>query len=84
MITTALLGLSTAMAVPDAPKKWEKCAGVSLALKNDCGALDGSHPCGEKAKTDKSKNEWVYVPLGTCDKLGGNVAKIVPAKEKKK
>ena len=46
-----MLGLmANAYAVPATPKNWEKCAGVTMAGKNDCGSLDGSHMCGGKAK----------------------------------
>ncbi|MBB6521650.1 DUF2282 domain-containing protein [Pseudoteredinibacter isoporae] len=71
---------STALAVPEQPKVWEKCAGVALAGKNDCGSLDGKHGCAGQATEDHSPNEWVYVPEGTCDKIGGKVAKLKPAK----
>ncbi len=75
------LGLSGgANALPDAPKAWEKCAGVAMAGRNDCGALDGSHNCASSSKVDRAPNEWVYVPEGTCAKIGGQVAKVVPAK----
>ena len=68
-------------AVPDTPKAWEKCAGVSKAGKNGCGSLDGKHGCAGQAKMDNDDNEWVYVPKGTCDKLtGGRVAAVKPAK----
>lgn len=69
-----------AYALPSAPKAWEKCAGVALKGKNDCGALDKSHACGGMAKKDKDANEWVYVPEGTCAKIGGKVIKVVPVK----
>jgi uncharacterized membrane protein len=69
-----------AQAVPDQPTTWEKCAGVSKAGKNDCGALDGSHECGGMASKDNDPNEWVYVPKGTCEKLGGTVKGEKPAK----
>ena len=72
--------ISTAYAVPDAPKNWEKCAGVAKAGKNDCGSLDGSHMCKGEAKKDKDANEWVYVPEGTCEKIGGKVTGTKPAK----
>jgi len=49
----------------------EKCAGVAKMGKNDCGALDGSHGCSGQSKKDDSKNEWIYVAEGTCDKLTG-------------
>ena len=71
---------SQAHAVPDQPKAWEKCAGVAKKGMNDCGALDGSHGCAGQAKMDNDPNEWVYVPQGTCKKLGGKVAKVKPAK----
>ncbi len=87
-LSYAIIGLGilaftgVALAVPDQPKTWEKCAGVAKAGKNDCGALDGSHLCGGQAKTDNSANEWVYVPKGTCEKLGGVVKGEKPAKKK--
>ena len=76
----AMLAAHTAAAVPDSPKAWEKCAGVAMAGKNDCGSLDGSHGCASMAKADNDPNEWVYTPEGTCAKIGGKVAKIKPAK----
>ena len=85
LFIATLVGVSalatTAQAVPDAPKEWEKCAGISKAGMNDCGALDGSHKCGGQAKTDNLDIEWIYVPAGTCEKItGGQVAATKPAK----
>jgi uncharacterized membrane protein len=85
LLTTALISLSavatTAHAVPDAPKNWEKCAGIAKAGLNDCGALDGAHSCAGQAPMDNLDTEWVYVPEGTCEKItGGNIAKVKPAK----
>lgn len=86
-LSCAVLGLGmlmmagVAQAVPDQPKVWEKCAGVSKAGKNDCGALDGSHQCSGMASADNGANEWVYVPKGVCEKLGGVVKGEKPAKE---
>ncbi|CAH0992324.1 hypothetical protein SIN8267_02443 [Sinobacterium norvegicum] len=78
VLTTTSLG---ALAVPDQPQQWEKCAGIAKAGANDCGALDGSHGCAGQAKADNLANEWVYVPSGTCDKItGGRVAALKPAK----
>lgn len=81
----SILALGTlsgaAHAVPDAPKNWEKCAGISKAKMNDCGALDGKHGCASQAPADNMKTEWIYVPEGTCAKIpGGVVAKVKPAK----
>jgi len=66
--------------VPDAPANWEKCAGVSKAGKNDCGSFDGKHKCAGQAEHDNLDNEWVYVPEGTCTKIGGMVKATKPAK----
>jgi len=77
-----MMALSTsALAVPDAPTEWEKCAGVSKQGKNDCGAKDGSHECAGQAKMDNMDSEWVYLPKGTCEKItGGVVVGSKPAK----
>lgn len=85
-LTATVVGIggtlaTSAMAVPDAPQQWEKCAGIVKAGMNDCGALDGSHSCAGQAKADNLDTEWVYVPAGTCDKIkGGNIAAVKPAK----
>ena len=72
---------TSALAVPDAPKNWEKCTGVSKAGMNDCGATDGAHKCGGHAQKDSMKTEWIYVPEGTCEKIvGGAVHAVKPAK----
>ena len=77
----SLLAAGQAQAVPDAPKMWEKCAGIAKTGMNDCGALDGKHECAGQAKADSDANEWVYVPEGTCTKIvGGKVAATKPAK----
>jgi len=81
MAVGATMMATSANAVPDNPKQWEKCAGIAKQGMNDCGALDGKHGCAGQAKTDNAKNEWVYVPQGTCTKItGGVVAAVKPAK----
>ena len=81
MAVSAVLMAGSANAVPDNPKHWEKCAGIAKQGMNDCGALDGKHGCAGQAKMDNDKNEWVYVPKGTCTKItGGVVAAVKPAK----
>lgn len=73
---------SNAMAVPNQPETWEKCAGVSQKGMNDCGSLDGKHSCSGQATKDNDPNEWVYVPKGTCEKLTrGKVVGEKPAKK---
>lgn len=61
------LGLSgTAMAAKDG---MEKCAGIVKAGMNDCGTAN--HACAGQASKDRAKDEWVYVPSGTCEKIAG-------------
>jgi len=60
---------------------YEKCQGIAKAGMNDCGA--NGHACAGYAKVDNDKNEWIYVPEGTCEKIAGGVVKA-PKKETKK
>jgi uncharacterized membrane protein len=83
MASIIALGVAStsALAVPDQPKNWEKCTGISKKGMNDCGALDGKHGCGGMSTTENSPNEWVYVPEGVCEKItGGKVHATKPAK----
>ena len=52
---------------------YEKCQGIAKAGQNDCGA--NGHQCAGYAKVDGDKNEWIYVPEGTCEKIVGGVVK---------
>jgi len=77
IIAGLTLASSNALAAPDWSKgleKIEKCGGVSKKGKNDCGTK--SHDCGGKAKADNLADEWVYTPVGVCDKIGGKVLKV--------
>ena len=76
---TALVGIGLTGSVSAAPK-WAKkgdtivkCKGVAKKGANDCGA--NGHACAGKATKDKDPNEWVYVPDGLCEKIGGKVGK---------
>ncbi len=60
---------------------YEKCQGIAKAGKNDCGA--NGHGCAGYAKVDGDKNEWVYVPEGTCEKIVGGVVKAPKQAEEK-
>lgn len=51
----------------------EKCAGIAKAGKNDCGT--SKHSCAGQATKDGDKEEWLYVPTGTCDKIVGGTVK---------
>ncbi|MBW2269075.1 MAG: DUF2282 domain-containing protein [Deltaproteobacteria bacterium] len=54
-------------------EKIEKCGGVAKAGKNDCGAK--GHNCAGMAATDNIPDEWVFTPVGVCEKIGGKVLK---------
>ena len=49
----------------------EKCGGVAKAGKNDCGTKN--HTCGGQAASDNLADEWIYTPVGVCEKIGGKV-----------
>ncbi|OZH53493.1 membrane protein [Hydrocoleum sp. CS-953] len=51
----------------------EKCAGIVKAGMNDCGTPE--HDCAGKATVDSDKEEWIYVPIGTCEKIVGATIK---------
>ena len=59
----------------DGQQSMEKCAGVVKKGKNDCSSLNGSHGCASMAPTDNDPNEWIYLPQGACEKIGGTVVK---------
>lgn len=71
LITGALAG--PAMAAEKAGlvfcAEQEKCYGVARAGKNDCAT--STSVCAGTAKKDGQKDAWVYVPKGSCQKLGG-------------
>lgn len=51
----------------------EKCQGIAKAGMNDCGT--SKHACAGMAKADGNASEWVYVPVGTCNKIVGGKVK---------
>ena len=82
LVSTAVAGLLALGAVGNqalaAKEGFEKCAGIVKTGKNDCGT--SLHACAGQATKNGDKEEWVYVPNGTCDKLVG--AKVyTPAKK---
>ena len=79
LVMTAALSSQQALAVPDQPAEWEKCAGIAKAGMNDCGTAN--HACATQATVDDAADEWVYTPKGTCEKIsGGSVLELKPAK----
>lgn len=72
----SLLAVGIATAVTAQPVKQpadtEKCYGIAMAGKNDCGTA--KHACAGQAKADKDPAEWKYVAKGSCEKAGGKSA----------
>ncbi len=74
-ISSVILGIASiaATSTPALAKdsKMEKCYGVVKAGQNDCSAKSGSHSCAGSAKVDGSKDEWVLLPKGSCERIVG-------------
>lgn len=79
MITAAITTLTTgtlaslgAEAANVQCAEQERCYGVAMTGKNDCATA--SSACVGSAKQDHQKDAWLYLPKGTCAKLGGALA----------
>lgn len=75
LISSIVLGVS-AIALTSSPalakdKVLEKCYGVVKAGQNDCADKKQAHSCAGAAKVDGSKDEWILLPKGTCDRIVG-------------
>jgi uncharacterized membrane protein len=51
----------------------EKCFGVAKAGENGCQSQNGVHTCGGCSKEDYSGANWKWVPMGTCQSMGGKL-----------
>lgn len=51
----------------------EKCYGVAQAGKNDCQTA--THSCAGTATKASDPASWIYVPVGTCEKIAGGMMK---------
>lgn len=47
----------------------EKCFGIAKAGKNDCAVE--AHGCKGQALATRGSGDFIYLPLGTCEKLAG-------------
>lgn len=63
--------------VPKPTYKFEKCYGVVRAGQNDC--FGTANACGMTSKADRQGDAWIYVPVGTCQKIAGG--STAPVKE---
>lgn len=66
----SLISLGTAVAGDDKGDT-EKCYGVADAGKNDCHTAN--HSCAGQAEAAKNPADWVKVPKGSCEKMGGKL-----------
>jgi uncharacterized membrane protein len=67
------LGLSASSGAAFAAAEKEKCFGVAMAGKNDCGGKYSKHACAGTSTVDKDPNDWKYVDKGSCEKMGGKL-----------
>lgn len=51
----------------------ERCYGVAKAGRNDCG--NTRHGCGGDSTVNNSKEDWISMPEGTCEKIVGGLIK---------
>jgi uncharacterized membrane protein len=64
---------STALAADDDGK--EQCAGIVKAAKNDCAT--SANDCHGHVNTDGNAEAWIYLPMGTCERIvGGRVVHV--------
>ncbi len=74
-ITTALATLMALGAITSSQAMaaegdgMEKCAGVIKAGKNDCAT--SKNQCHGHITTDSDPEAWIFVPIGTCEKIAG-------------
>lgn len=66
------LGLTASSGVSLASEK-EKCWGIAKAGKNACNSNKTKHSCAGHANVDGDPMDFIYVPTGTCMKVGGKL-----------
>jgi len=72
-ILSAGIGVGSGGVLADAEAPMEKCYGIAKKGMNECATPN--HSCAGTSTTDNDPNEWIYVPQGTCTKLGGILKK---------
>ncbi len=68
--TLTAVGASSVMA---AKPGMEKCMGIVKKGMNDCGT--SQHACAGQSKHNDSPEDWIYVPIGTCQRITGGKVK---------
>ncbi|MGQ0708916.1 MAG: BufA1 family periplasmic bufferin-type metallophore [Rhodoferax sp.] len=69
--TAASLVALSLGAAPAMAQEKEKCFGIAKAGQNDCANIAGTHSCAGQSKVDMAKDDWKYVPKGSCKDLKG-------------
>ena len=73
LLGVGALALSAPTFAADKPGM-EKCYGVAKAGKNDCAGA--SHACAGQSTAAANAKEWVYLPMGTCERLVGGTRMV--------
>ena len=68
---TAAAGIASTPAIAEGMGK-EKCYGVALKGKNDCGS-GSTLSCAGSSTEDYQGAAWKYVAKGECVKMGGSL-----------
>jgi uncharacterized membrane protein len=78
----AVAGAATSNVAVAAEGDMEQCAGIIKAGKNDCAT--STNQCHGHVEQDGSREAWIYLPKGTCERLAGaRVVKVVDPTPKK-
>lgn len=76
---SSLLALGIAASAASASAADEKCFGVAKAGQNACNSNASKHSCAGHAKVDYDSKDFVTLPAGNCQKIGG---KLTPSSSK--
>jgi len=66
-----VMSVAATPATADQSGTFEKCYGIAKAGTNNCAGAN--HSCAGQATHDNDPTEWLYEPVGTCQKLGGKL-----------
>ena len=83
LITSAITGLLTLGFATSAGSAYasdtEKCWGVAKAGQNACNSNKSMHYCSGHSKIDNDPHDFIPLPKGSCEKIGG---RLEPAGDK--
>ena len=69
IVAAAIFAQQHSQAASDERAAVEPCYGIVKAGKNDCYA--NGHSCPGEAKTGSDPYEWLYLPVGLCERISG-------------